>query len=213
MDAERLRIARVFRPLRFDGFVDEDSPAAIPSTMFVSRWACGPTGYFTFGAETLSIAGTPFIFGLDEAHTSQRDRPTKGGKSTLDGISSGRPCRRWTLRRQVRRHASRRLAGRLSPAPDPDAPNLSEEEAHRLPDAIVAMIVACVAPRPRASKMAQASLRMTRLEKVRRAILQDPFAPDLDVCRRGSAFRGRTRRLLEPEGGVAKLHRRGCSRA
>ncbi|MFO1115937.1 MAG: helix-turn-helix domain-containing protein [Beijerinckiaceae bacterium] len=162
---------------------------------------------FTFGAETLEApAGTPFIFGLDEAHTSQRLSDERWqiyiGR---DQFRQAMPSLDASKGKLVDTPLGDLLAGYLRLL-IPTLPSLSEEEAHRLPDAIVAMIVACVAPSAQSIEMAQASLRMTRLEKVRRAILQDLFAPDLDVnklSKRLGISRSNLYRLLEPEGGVA----------
>lgn len=86
-------------------------------------------------------------------------------------------------------------------------PQLEPEEAARLPDAIAAMVAACVQPSP--DRLAQADMQMeaTRLARVRRAIRAHlgsaRLSPQL-LCRLAGTSRSQLYRLLEGEGGVAR---------
>lgn len=86
-------------------------------------------------------------------------------------------------------------------------PRLQPEEAARLPEAIAAMIAACVQPSPDRLAMAEGQMEATRLARVRRAIRANlgsaRLSPQL-LCRLAGTSRSQLYRLLEGEGGVAR---------
>lgn len=86
-------------------------------------------------------------------------------------------------------------------------PQLRPEEAARLPDAIAAMVAACVQPNPDRLALAEGQLDATRVARVRRAIRANlgsaRLSPQL-LCRLAGTSRSQLYRLLEGEGGVAR---------
>jgi AraC-like DNA-binding protein len=86
-------------------------------------------------------------------------------------------------------------------------PHLRPEEAARLPDAIAAMVAACVQPSPDRLALAEGQMEATRLARVRRAIRAHlgsaRLSPQL-LCRLAGTSRSQLYRLLEGEGGVAR---------
>lgn len=86
-------------------------------------------------------------------------------------------------------------------------PQLEPEEAARLPDAIAAMVAACMQPNPDRLAQAEGQIEATRLARVRRAIRghlgSARLSPQL-LCRLAGTSRSQLYRLLENEGGVAR---------
>lgn len=90
-------------------------------------------------------------------------------------------------------------------------PNLTSEDAIRLPNAIQAMVAACLAPS--ADRLANASPQMdlTLMERVRRAVRRNLRSPSLGpdkLCLETAMSRSKLYRLLEGEGGVANYIQR-----
>lgn len=86
-------------------------------------------------------------------------------------------------------------------------PQLTPEEAARLPAAIGAMILACLQPTPDRLAVAGAQMDGTRLARVRRAILAHLGSARLSpllLCQVAGMSRSQLYRLLEGEGGVAR---------
>jgi AraC-like DNA-binding protein len=162
---------------------------------------------FAFGSEPTKVpAGTPFLFGLEEAHVSQRASDERWQfYIARDQFKQAMPSLDASKGLVLNTPLGELLAGYLRLVSQ-TLPSLTEEEAERLPHAIVAMIVACVAPSADRLAMAKTSLHAARLQKVRRAILQNLFSPDLDakiLSRELGISRSNLYRLLEPEGGVS----------
>lgn len=94
----------------------------------------------------------------------------------------------------------RLLAGRI--------PALGPEDAARLPDAIAAMIAACLQPTPDRLALAEGQMECVRLARVRRVIqahLGSARLPPLLLCRMAGMSRSQLYRMLEGEGGVARF--------
>ncbi len=92
-------------------------------------------------------------------------------------------------------------------------PNLTPDEAARLPQAIRAMAAACVAPSADRSASALPQIQLAILEKVRRAVSRNLYSPSLapdKLCRETAMSRSQLYRVLESEGGVTRYiqHRR-----
>ncbi|UPY39024.1 helix-turn-helix domain-containing protein [Sediminicoccus sp. KRV36] len=86
-------------------------------------------------------------------------------------------------------------------------PQLQPEEAARLPDAIAAMIAACLHPTPDHLALAESQMDGTRLARVRRVIGAHLGSARLSprlVCSMAGMSRSQLYRLLEGEGGVAR---------
>lgn len=94
---------------------------------------------------------------------------------------------------------------------DRNLPELDAADATRLPDAIQAMVAACLAPS--AARMANAGpfIRLTLMERVRQAVGRNLRSPSLGadrLCREAATSRSQLYRLLEGEGGVANYIQR-----
>lgn len=90
-------------------------------------------------------------------------------------------------------------------------PNLTSEEAARLPDAIRAMVAACIAPSADRSARALPQIQFAILEKIRRAVSRHLHSPSLGpdkLCRETAMSRSQLYRALESEGGVTRYIQR-----
>jgi len=90
-------------------------------------------------------------------------------------------------------------------------PNLSPEEAARLPDAVRSMVAACLAPSADRLVCALPQIKVTMLEKVRQAVsrnLRSPSLGPLKLCQETAMSRSQLYRVLESEGGVASYIQR-----
>jgi AraC-like DNA-binding protein len=90
-------------------------------------------------------------------------------------------------------------------------PNLTPEDGSRLPSAIQAMLVACLAPSVDRLEAAGRQIDLTLMERVRRAVrkhLRSPFLGPDTLCREAATSRSQLYRLLEGEGGVARYIQR-----
>lgn len=162
---------------------------------------------FAFDSDMIRApAGAPFLFGLDEPHVSQRHSDERWQfYIARDQFRQAMPALDAARGKIVNSHLGDLLTGYLQLVVR-SLPTLTEEEAARLPQAVVAMIVACMAPSADEAATARSSSRAARLQKVRRAVLQGLSSPHLDadaLCREVGISRSNLYRLLEPEGGVA----------
>jgi AraC-like DNA-binding protein len=90
-------------------------------------------------------------------------------------------------------------------------PNLTPEDALRLPAAIQAMLGACLAPSADRLAAAGRQIDLTLVERVRRAVRRHLRSPSLGpdkLCREAATSRSQLYRLLEDEGGVARYIQR-----
>ena len=90
-------------------------------------------------------------------------------------------------------------------------PDLTPEEASRLPAAIQAMISACLAPSADRLAAAGREIDLTLMERVRRTVRRHLRSPSLGpdkLCREAATSRSQLYRLLEGEGGVARYIQR-----
>ncbi|MBV8187171.1 MAG: helix-turn-helix domain-containing protein [Alphaproteobacteria bacterium] len=94
---------------------------------------------------------------------------------------------------------------------DRNIPDLNPQTATRLPNAVQAMFIACLAPKSKEAATAGEQVRFTLMERVRRVVSQNLRSPSLGVtqlCREAATSRSQLYRLLEGEGGVAKYIQR-----
>lgn len=90
-------------------------------------------------------------------------------------------------------------------------PNLTTEEATRLPNAVRAMVAACIAPSAERCMVASPQVGIAVLERIRRAVRKNLRSPSLNpdrLCREVGLSRSQLYRALENEGGVAKYIQR-----
>lgn len=163
----------------------------------------------SFGAESMELpAGTPFIFGLDQPHASERHTDIRWQfyiardqfnreMAALDAVKGRAIC---SPLKPLLVEYLRLVVQTL--------PSLTPEAAKPLPPAIVAMIVASVAPTSDSVERAKGPLDAARLEKVRQAVQRNLFSPRLGpemLSAELGLSRSNLYRLLEPEGGVANF--------
>lgn len=99
---------------------------------------------------------------------------------------------------------------------DRSLPTLTEQEAARLPDAIEAMVAACVMPRTSSGDASGGQLDLTRLERIRQVVrrrLHSATLTPTSLCRDVGMSRSQLYRLLEGEGGVIRYIQRHRLRA
>lgn len=92
-----------------------------------------------------------------------------------------------------------------------NVPVLKDEAAARLPNAVQAMLAACVSPTANNAVAAKDQIRLALMERVRRAVHRNLRSPSLGpdkLCREAATSRSQLYRLLEREGGVANYIQR-----
>jgi len=86
-------------------------------------------------------------------------------------------------------------------------PEVTEDEATRLTEAVGAMVAACIAPSPDRMHQVANQLDLVRLERARQAIRRHlksaRLGPEL-LCRELGMSRSQLYRLFQPQGGVAR---------
>lgn len=152
-------------------------------------------------------AGVPFIVSLGHELMSERDADTRLQlylprdrlESLAGSLDAACDLPLDTAMGGLLADYMRLLATRI--------PQLQSEEAARLPEAIGAMIVACLYPTPERLALAEGQMDGTRLARVRRAIRANLGSARLSpvlLCRMAGMSRSQLYRLLEGEGGVAR---------
>jgi AraC-like DNA-binding protein len=90
-------------------------------------------------------------------------------------------------------------------------PTLAPEEMFRLPNAVEAMMAACLAPSADRVATARRQIHLTLLERVRQAVQRNLRSPSLGpdkLCRETAMSRSQLYRVLESEGGAARYIQR-----
>lgn len=165
------------------------------------------TGLISEGDQTLVPAGVPFVLSLGDFSANQRDlddriqlnisRDRFGAIASALDAARGRPV-------------STALGGMLSEyirLLERQLPGLTEEDARSLPEAVAAMVAACMAPSADRITTARGQISATLKEKARRCILRNLRSPHLGsnmLCRELGMSRSSLYRLLESEGGVER---------
>src|SRR5262249_43187581 len=90
-------------------------------------------------------------------------------------------------------------------------PNLAPEDASRLPNAVGAMVAACLAPTADRVASARRQIDLTLMERVRQVVRRNLRSPALGpnkLCREAAMSRSQLYRVLEGEGGAARYIQR-----
>jgi AraC-like DNA-binding protein len=90
-------------------------------------------------------------------------------------------------------------------------PALEVDAANRMSGAVNAMLLACLAPTVDGQLVAHDQIRLTLMERVRKAVRRNLRSPSLGpekLCREAATSRSQLYRLLEDEGGVSRYIQR-----
>lgn len=163
------------------------------------------TGLMLEGDQTLVPAGVPFVLSLGEFSANQRDLDDRIQLNIArDKFSAIAPV----LDAARGRTLNTPLGGMLSEyirLLERQLPGFTDEDVRRLPQAVAAMVAACVAPSIDRMTTAHAQISVTLKDKARRCIIRNLRSPDLGssiLCRELGMSRSSLYRLLEAEGGV-----------
>ncbi|MDX8533161.1 helix-turn-helix domain-containing protein [Mesorhizobium sp. VK25A] len=158
--------------------------------------------------DQLSIpAGVPYVWSLSSFSDSQMSSDTRLHLCIArDKFSTFAPALDATRGRVVSTPLGDLLAGYILLL-ERKLPALSEEDRHSLPQAIAAMVAACVAPSAERLAVAHGQVTASLKDKARRFILRNLNSPHLgpeELCRELGVSRSKLYRLLEADGGVAR---------
>jgi AraC-like DNA-binding protein len=171
----------------------------------------GKTGLMLEGDQTSVPAGVPFVLSLGEFSASQRGPDERLqlhiARDKFNAIAPALDAARGQtvntplggLLAEYIRLLERHLRG------------MTDEDAHRLPQTVAAMIAACVAPSADRMTGAHGQISATLKDKARRCIQRNLRSHDLGpstLCRELGMSRSSVYRLLEAEGGIAHFIQR-----
>jgi AraC-like DNA-binding protein len=169
------------------------------------------TGLISESDQTLVPAGVPFVISLGDFSANQRDLDDRIqlniSRDRFGAIASALDAARG-------RTVSTALGGMLSEyirLLESQLPSLTDEDARGLPQAVAAMVAACLAPSVDRITTAQGQISATLKDKARRCILRNLSSPHLGanmLCRELGMSRSSLYRLLETEGGVDRYIQR-----
>jgi AraC-like DNA-binding protein len=159
-------------------------------------------------SDQLSVpAGVPFVLSLGDFCASERDLDSRLqlhiARDKFNAIGPALDA----VRGQT---VSTPLGGMLAEyirLLERQLPNLTDQDAHNLPQAIAAMVAACVAPSADRLINARGQIKVTLKDKARRYILRNLRSDKLrtnTLCRELGMSRSSVYRLLEAEGGLAR---------
>ncbi len=159
-------------------------------------------------ANPLEIApGTPFVLSFGDE--SAIERPSHDERLQLilarDNFQSIAPLLDGARGVALEPAGARMLADYMQVL-DRQVPELEPECADRLGGAVETMLRACLAPTVHSRNAAHDQIRLTLMERVRKAVsahLRSPALGPDTLCREAATSRSQLYRLLEPEGGVA----------
>jgi AraC-like DNA-binding protein len=156
-------------------------------------------------------AGVPFVLSLGDSFANRRDQDSRLQLNiTRDKFGAISPA----LDAARGRAISTPLGGLLAEyirLLERQLPGLPDEDAHHLPQAIAAMVAACLAPSIERMTIARGQISASLKDKARRFILQNLRSHKLGtdmLCRELGISRSAVYRLLEAEGGVARYIQR-----
>jgi len=165
------------------------------------------TGLMLESDQTLVPAGMPFVLSLGEFSANQRDLDDRLQLNIArDKFSALAPALDAARGRIVNTPLGGMLAEYIRLL-ERQLPGLSDEDAHGLPQAVAAMVAACIAPSVDHVTTAHEQIGATLKEKARRCIQRNLRSPHLGatmLCRELGMSRSSLYRLLESEGGVER---------
>jgi AraC-like DNA-binding protein len=167
----------------------------------------GPTAVSTRKGQLDAKAGVPFVWSLGQSSDSRR---TAADRLQLylprDSFSEIGTSLDLAVGSMLETGPGHLLADYMLLL-ERNLPNLTPADAGRLPNAIRAMVAACVAPSADRLAYASPQVKLALMEKVRQAVLRNLRSPSLGpdkLCRETAMSRSQLYRILESEGGVAR---------
>ncbi len=156
--------------------------------------------------------GTPFILSFGDQSLIERESDDERLQLILarDNFQSIAPLLDAARGIALEPTGARMLADYMQVL-DQQVPTLEADCADRLGGAVEAMLRACLAPSVEARNAARDQVRLTLMERVRKAVAAHLRSPTLGpdtLCREAATSRSQLYRLLEPEGGVASYIQR-----
>jgi AraC-like DNA-binding protein len=156
-------------------------------------------------------AGVPFVLSLGDFSASQRDLDNRLQLHIArDKFSAIAPALDAARGQAVSTPLGSMLAEYIKLL-ERQLPSLTDEDARNLPQAIAAMVAACVAPAADRMTAAYGQINATLKDKARRCIQGNlrshKLGPDM-LCRELGMSRSSLYRLLEAEGGVTRYIQR-----
>ena len=170
------------------------------------------TRLVTLGAPLEIAPGMPFVLSFGDESTIERENHDERLQLILarDNFQAIAPLLDGARGIALEPNGARMLADYMQML-DRQVPTLEAECASRLSGAVETMLRACLAPSVEASNAARDQVRVTLMERVRRAVTAHLRSPSLGpdtLCREAATSRSQLYRLLEPEGGVASYIQR-----
>lgn len=163
------------------------------------------TGLMLERDQTLVPAGVPFVLSLGDFSANQRDLDDRLQLNIArDKFGAIAPVLDAARGRTVNTPLGGMLAEYIRLL-ERQLPSFTGEDVLRLPQAVAAMVAACVAPSAGRMTTAHAPISATLKDKARRCIIRHLRSPDLGtsiLCRELGMSRSSLYRLLEAEGGV-----------
>lgn len=156
-------------------------------------------------------AGVPFIVSLGNEFVSERNRDERLqlylSRDRFREVAPALDAAQGTILNTP----LGRLLGDYLLLLERSLPDIGPEDLPRLTSAVEAMVRACIVPSPDRVAAAASQIRLSRLERVRRAVrkhLRSPsLGPDM-LCRQVGTSRSQLYRLMETESGVARYIQR-----
>jgi AraC-like DNA-binding protein len=150
-------------------------------------------------------AGVPFVLSLGDVFTNQRDLDSRLQLNIArDKFGALSPALDAARGRTLSTSLGCMLAEYIRLL-ERQLPNLTDEDTHNVPQAVAAMVAACIAPSVEKITIARGQISAALKEKARRCILQNLRSHKLGaemLCRELGMSRSSIYRLLETEGGV-----------
>ena len=201
-----------YRPRRFVAIRTKTLIRRDPTDHWVITIGKRATTGLMLANDQMSVpAGVPFILSLGDFSANQRDLDSRLQLNIArDKFGAIAPA----LDAARGRAVSTPLGGMLAEyirLLERQLPNLTDEDAHSLPQAVAAMVAACVTPSADRMTTAHEQISATLKDKARRCILQNLRSHNLGpnmLCRELGMSRSSVYRLLEAEGGVARYIQR-----